>query len=128
MKETLRRSILQAVARLQEQAVLPAEVSVPFVVERTRSKEHGDFASNAALLLAKAARQNPRALAQALVAALPQSVQISKVEIAGPGFVNFFLSTQAYHAEVRRVLDAGPAYGDAGITAILHEAAPVRAR
>jgi len=103
--------ILQAITRLQEQAVLPAAAAVPFVVERTRSKEHGDFASNAALLLAKHARTSPRVLAQALAAALPQSTQIGKVEIAGPGFVNFFLSAQAYHDEVRRVLEAGAAYG-----------------
>ena len=103
--------LLLAIARLQEQAVLPPAAIAPFVVERTRNKEHGDFASNAALLLAKHARTNPRALAQALVAALPQSTQIAKVEIAGPGFINFSLSAQAYHAEVRRILDAGAAYG-----------------
>jgi arginyl-tRNA synthetase len=103
--------ILHAVARLQEQAVLPADAAAAFVVERTRSKEHGDFASNVALLLAKHARMNPRALAQALAAALPQSTQIAKVEIAGPGFINFFLSAQAYHAELQNVLGAGDAYG-----------------
>jgi len=111
VKESLRQVLLQAIARLQQHAVLPADVSAPFVVERTRSKEHGDFASNAALLLAKSARTNPRALAQALVAALPPSAVIAKVDIAGPGFINFFLSTQAYHAQVRHVLDAGDAYG-----------------
>jgi len=103
--------ILHAVVRLQEQAVLPADAAASFVVERTRSKEHGDFASNVALLLAKHARMNPRALAQALVAALPQSTQIAKVEIAGPGFINFFLSAQAYHAELQSALGAGDAYG-----------------
>jgi arginyl-tRNA synthetase len=103
--------LLQAIAALQKQAVLPADAAAAFVVERTRSKEHGDFASNAALLLAKHARMNPRALAQALVAALPQSTQISKVEIAGPGFINFFLSAQAYHTEVQRVFAGGDAYG-----------------
>ena len=111
MKEPLRQIVLQAIARLQEQALLPADASAPFVVERTRSKEHGDFATNAALLLAKPARKNPRALAEALVAAMPQSTQISKVEIAGPGFVNFFLGAGAYHAELRRILTEGKAYG-----------------
>jgi arginyl-tRNA synthetase len=111
VKELLRQLLMQAVARLQEQAVLPAATSASFVVERARSKEHGDFATNAAMLLAKSARKNPRTLAEALVAALPQSTQISKVEIAGPGFINFFLSAQAYQAEVRHVLEAGDAYG-----------------
>jgi arginyl-tRNA synthetase len=103
--------ILQAIAHLQEQGLLPADATAPFVVERTRSKDHGDFASNAAMLLAKPARKNPRVVAEALVAALPQSTQIAKVDIAGPGFINFFLSPHAYHAEVRRVLDNGDAYG-----------------
>jgi len=111
VKESLRQMILQAVTRLQEQAMLPADADAPFAVERTRTKEHGDFATNAALLLAKHARTNPRALAQALVAALPQSTQIAKVEIAGPGFINFFLSASAYHAEVASILASGDAYG-----------------
>ena len=103
--------ILQAIGRLQEQSVLPADTSATFVLERTRSKEHGDFATNAAMLLAKPARKNPRAVAEALVAAMPQSTQIAKVEIAGPGFINFFLGAQAYHTEVQHILDAGDAYG-----------------
>ena len=111
MKESLRQITLQAVARLQQQAVLPTDAVAAFVVERTRSKEHGDFATNAALLLSKAARKPPRALAEALVAALPQSAQIAKVEIAGPGFINFFLGAGAYHDEVRRALEQGEQYG-----------------
>ena len=121
MKESLRQIILQAIARLQQQAVLPSDAAAAFVVERTRCKEHGDFATNAALLLAKPARKNPRALAEALVAAMPQSAQISKVEIAGPGFINFFLGAGAYHAELRRILSEGDVYarnaGGAGKTA-----------
>jgi arginyl-tRNA synthetase len=113
VKEPLRQIVLQAIARLQDQAVLPPDATAPFVVERTRSKEHGDFATNAALLLAKPARKNPRALAEALVAAMPQSAQVSKVEIAGPGFVNFFLGPGAYHTELQRILVEGEAYGRA---------------
>ena len=111
MKDSLRNLILQAIAALQQQAVLPADAVPAFVLERTRNKDHGDFASNAAMLLAKPARKNPRALAEALVAALPQSEQVSKVEIAGPGFINFFLGAGAYHAELQRVLDEGAHYG-----------------
>ena len=111
MKDSLRQIILQAVASLQQQAVLPADAEPAFVIERTRNKEHGDFACNVAMLLAKAARKNPRALAEALVAALPHSTQISKVEIAGPGFINFFLGAGAYHSELKRALDDGARYG-----------------
>jgi arginyl-tRNA synthetase len=111
VKEALHQLVLRATERLREQGSLPADSAAPFVIERTRQKEHGDFATNAAMLLAKPARKNPRALAEALVAALPQSTQIGKVEIAGPGFINFFLSPQAYHAEIARVFDDGAEYG-----------------
>ncbi|MBS0569375.1 MAG: arginine--tRNA ligase [Proteobacteria bacterium] len=116
MKDSLHSLVLQAIARLREQAVLPADADAPgstqhVVIERTRSADHGDFATNAALLLAKHARANPRALAQALVAALPQNPQIAKVEIAGPGFINFFLAPAAYHGEVRRIHADGERYG-----------------
>ncbi|MGH8040917.1 MAG: arginine--tRNA ligase [Rudaea sp.] len=111
MKDSLYQLVLQAIERLREQGVLPADIAAAFAIERARSVEHGDFATNAALLLAKPARMNPRALAQALVAALPQSAQISKVEIAGPGFVNFFLAPAAYHAEVRRIHADAERYG-----------------
>jgi arginyl-tRNA synthetase len=80
-------------------------------VERTRDPSHGDFACNVAMQLARTARKNPRQLAQALVAALPASDLVSKVEIAGPGFINFFLAPAAYQAEIGRLLEAGEAYG-----------------
>jgi arginyl-tRNA synthetase len=111
VKESLRFIIEQALARLRGDGTLPIDANATFVIERTKSKDHGDFATNAAMLLAKAARANPRAIAQALVAALPENTLISKVEIAGPGFVNFFLSPVAYHDEIRRALSCGDSYG-----------------
>jgi arginyl-tRNA synthetase len=111
VKEQLRLLVLQAIAQLQADAVVPTDVSIPFAIERTRNKDHGDFACNAAMLLAKPARRKPRELAEALVAALPKSIEIGKVEIAGPGFINFFLAPGAYHAEVQRVLAQGDRYG-----------------
>ncbi len=111
VKEPLQALIAQALERLHSAGTLPAGIDTNFVLERAKSREHGDFATNAALALAKAARTNPRALAQALIAALPQSPLLQKVEIAGPGFINFFLSADAYREEVRRVLDTGTRYG-----------------
>ncbi|UXI68621.1 arginine--tRNA ligase [Tahibacter amnicola] len=111
MKDFLRDQVLQAVATLQRDGQVPTDVSTAFVIERTRSKDHGDFAANAALLMSKAAGKKPRDLAQALVNALPATDQIAKVEIAGPGFINFFLSPEAYRAQVRDILAAGRAYG-----------------
>lgn len=112
MKAQLRELVLQAVNALQNDAVLPGDLTLPtFVIERSRSREHGDFACNIAMLLAKPARAKPRELAEKLVAALPANELVAKVEIAGPGFINFFLSPAAYHAEVRRILSQGHAYG-----------------
>jgi arginyl-tRNA synthetase len=81
------------------------------LVERTRDSSHGDFATNAAMQLAKAAKRKPRDLAQAIIDALPKSEHVAKVEIAGPGFINFFLAPAAYHRELLRVMDDGAAYG-----------------
>ena len=111
MKDFLRDQLLQALAALQRSGSVPADIPTGFVIERTRSKEHGDFAANAALLMSKPAGMKPRDLAQALVAALPASSQVAKVDIAGPGFINFFLSPAAYRAEVRSILEIGQAYG-----------------
>ncbi|EIL88408.1 arginine--tRNA ligase [Rhodanobacter sp. 115] len=112
MKQPLRDLLLQALEALRNDGTLPADIDLPgFVIERARSREHGDFATNLAMLLAKPARAKPRELAEKLVAALPQNSLLAKVEIAGPGFINFFLAAEAYHAEVRRIMADGAAYG-----------------
>ena len=112
MKPHLRALVTQAIDALRAAGTLPADVATPeFVVERPRERTHGDFSTNAAMLLARPARSNPRVLAQALVAALPAGADISKVEIAGPGFINFHLAPAAYEREVARVLEQGAAYG-----------------
>jgi arginyl-tRNA synthetase len=84
------------------------------LIERTRDRKHGDFATNVALALAKSAGKKPRELAEALVASLPKSGLIARTEIAGPGFINFFLSDAAYHAELQSILAAGEGYGRNG--------------
>jgi arginyl-tRNA synthetase len=112
VKEQLRELLLQALRTLQNDSTLPADLEVPsFVIERARNRDHGDFATNAAMLLAKPARAKPRELAEKLVAALPANTLVAKVEIAGPGFINFFLAPTAYHDEVRRIMAEGDAYG-----------------
>ncbi|HYM86014.1 MAG TPA: arginine--tRNA ligase, partial [Pseudoxanthomonas sp.] len=102
----------QGIDALRSAGTLPVDAATPdFVIERPKTREHGDFASNAAMLLAKPARSNPRALAQALVAALPVSDDIAKVEIAGPGFINFHMSPAGYQREVAAALQQGDTYG-----------------
>ena len=112
MKAQLHALIAQAIRTLQDHADLPADLTPPeFVIERARSREHGDFACNVALLLARPAHAKPRELAQKLVAALPANAMLEKVDIAGPGFINFFLAADAAQAQVRRILDEGDTYG-----------------
>ena len=80
-------------------------------VERSRDRAHGDFASNAALVLAGMCETPPRELARQLQARLPPSTLIERVEVAGPGFLNFFLDGRAYRDNLRTALRDGDAYG-----------------
>ncbi len=83
-----------------------------FALEVSRTPEHGDFACNAALLLAKRMRQPPRAIAERLVDALGAGEGwIERAEVAGPGFVNVWLSGERWHDLLRRVLEIGSRYG-----------------
>ena len=77
------------------------------VVERTRDAQHGDFATNIALRLAKAAGRNPRELAQAIVAALPANELIARTEVAGAGFINFYLKPPRARSELARIHELG---------------------
>ncbi|MFF7707555.1 arginine--tRNA ligase [Pseudomonas sp. NPDC007930] len=104
MKDTIRLLIQQALAHLVAQGVLPEGLSPVIQVENTRDKSHGDFASNIAMMLAKPAGMKPRDLAEKLIAALPESEQVSKVDIAGPGFLNFFQNTGALAARLEAAL------------------------
>jgi len=111
LKTLIENLLKQALAALPEDLVPGAARTLSVEVENTRDAQHGDFASNLAMRLAKAARQNPRKLAEALVRSLPASPAVAKVEIAGAGFINFFLSQDAYHAEIGKVLQDGRRYG-----------------
>ena len=86
-------------------------------VERTRDPSHGDFATNIAMVLAKRARTKPRELAERIIAALPPSPLVERVEIAGPGFINFRLSADAYRALIPEIMAQGPHYGRSNIGA-----------
>jgi arginyl-tRNA synthetase len=111
MKPHLADLLARAVARLRASGDVPADSEVRIEIEPAKSKTHGDFATNLALTLAKPARCPPRALAEKIVQALPASDRLAKVEIAGPGFINFFLTPTAYHNVVNVILAAGEKYG-----------------
>jgi arginyl-tRNA synthetase len=111
VKSAIEDLIAQALQRLQG-SVLDGPVEPGWIgVERTRDAAHGDYASSVALRLAKAARRNPRELAAAIVGALPASPLIAHAEVAGAGFINFFLATDTHAAALRRVLTEAERYG-----------------
>lgn len=111
MKQELNALFEQAITALKGDGVIAADQAVNLQFERTRQKEHGDFATNIALMLAKAAKMNPRELAQMIVAKLPESTVIKQVDIAGPGFINLFVADDARFVVVQQVHEQQSRYG-----------------
>ena len=111
MKTLVAKLVQDALATLPELADAVADLALETTVERTRDPSHGDFATNVAMRLAKPARMNPRALAEKIVAAMPPSDDVEKMEIAGPGFINIHLSAAAFHEEVLAILEQEFEYG-----------------
>ncbi|MFP4247805.1 MAG: arginine--tRNA ligase [Halochromatium sp.] len=121
MKQQIQGLVRAALEQLIAQAILDPDTFSDGLpepqIERTRDDSHGDFATNAAMVLAKRARTKPRALAERIVAALPGSSFIERVEIAGPGFINFHLAADAFHAQVAEIIAQGPSFGRSRIGA-----------
>ncbi|WP_432822958.1 arginine--tRNA ligase [Trichloromonas sp.] len=92
MKEQIQSLLEQAVAKMKGQGLLPADADPAIQIDRTKDKAHGDLATNLAMISAKAAKKNPRQLAAELIEQLPASPLVLKAEIAGPGFINFYLN------------------------------------
>ncbi|TBR13729.1 MAG: arginine--tRNA ligase [Lysobacter sp.] len=112
MKSTLRALVAQAVETLRAAGTVPADATTPdFVIERPKNRAQGDFSTNVAMLLARSAKSNPRAIAQALVDALPNNAAIASIEIAGPGFINFRIAESAWRETLRKALAQGERFG-----------------
>jgi arginyl-tRNA synthetase len=111
LKQQLEQLLLAALRGLPAGTLPEPPDPSAISVERTRDSKHGDFATNVALRLAKPARRNPRELAQAIVAALPPNALVARTEVAGAGFINFFLTTGAYAQELARIHELGDRYG-----------------
>lgn len=111
MKTVIAQLLGDALETLTNLADAADELSVISTIERTREPSHGHFASNVAMRLAKPVGKRPHELAAAIVKNLPASDQIEKVEIAGPGFINFYLSAAAFHREIEAIIDQGAIYG-----------------
>lgn len=90
---------------------MPEVSSIRTTVERTRDPQHGDFTTNIAMRLAKSLGKNPRDIASMIIDQMPASELVDKIEIAGPGFINFRVSSKALHDELAHVLQQGSCYG-----------------
>lgn len=112
MKETLISQIKQALLAMQL-AEFPDEIQLT----RTKDSTHGDFATNIAMVLAKSLSQKPRELAEKIVAHFPANANIKKTEIAGPGFINFFLAASGEHDAIKQAIERAEKYGCAAIGA-----------
>lgn len=111
MKHTVEHLLKQALAALQQAGEIPAELEVEIKVDRSKDSAHGDYASNLALILAKPCRQAPRKIAELLVQALPADNSLEKVEIAGAGFINFFIRNAARSQIIHEILAKGSQFG-----------------
>ena len=80
-------------------------------VERTKDPTHGDFSSNIAMRYAKVTNKNPRDLASIIIKEIPESNLVKKIEIAGPGFINFHMSDLAFHEEISKIITTKDLYG-----------------
>ena len=111
MKDLIVELLQQALHTLADKAILQDidELNIP--IERTRDRQHGDFASNIALTLARKAGMPPRELAARILEVLPPNDTIVKTEVAGPGFINFFVSSADQFGVVRTILQQAHEFG-----------------
>ncbi len=112
MKNQLRQAIKTALQQCYDKGTLSSgELPAEIQLEVPKNPEHGDFASNLAMTMAKVERKAPRMIAEALVAALADNPLCDKVEIAGPGFINFRLAPACWYGVLNQVMTEGAQYG-----------------
>jgi len=117
MNTAIQAALDHAVHTLQAQGVLPSDWNNTSNLTRTKDRSHGDFASNIAMIASKAAGMKPRDLAEKILAALPEVADISKAEIAGPGFINFFLNADQRFAVLDQIQAQQATYGRTQVNA-----------
>ena len=105
------RTLIAGLIQRALEQLVPAGTTARIQLDRPKQAQHGDFACNIAMLLAKELRSNPRAIAQKILDALPASPDLEKAEIAGAGFINLFLTERYKQQVVGRVIAAGSRYG-----------------
>ena len=111
VKNEIKETILSAAAKCTEKGVFPAETLPEFNIEIPSDRSHGDYAVNAAMVWARALKKSPRMIAEAIVNEITPAGYIERIEIAGPGFMNIYLSNRFYSDIVLDVLASGENYG-----------------
>ncbi len=114
MKEQLQDLLNKCIQDLINKGLI-SEMPLKVRLDHTKDKSHGDFATNVALLLAKQAKTSPLELAKIIVNQLGEAKFIKKTEIAGPGFINFFLSDESSTSIVNEIIELGEMYGKSEI-------------
>ncbi len=116
MKDTLRRHLVAALETCYRQELLHSGIFPEIVIDVPARSGHGDFATNLAMLLARAEKKAPQRIAQALIDTLGDGDGLfSKVEMAGPGFINFFLNNCSWYGVLEEIDRRGAAYGTSGV-------------
>jgi arginyl-tRNA synthetase len=115
-KKQIKEILIQSLEQARSAGELDFQSLPAFEVEAPKQAEHGDLATNLALVLAKPARMAPRKIAEIISKnlAAPEGM-LRKVEIAGPGFINFFIEESYWHQVLQEIRDLGPAYGNSDL-------------
>lgn len=105
MKQFIQQLLADCVTKFKNEGLLPADFSPRIIVDNTKDKSHGDFATNLAMMLSKTLKRKPQEVAGLIVASLPSDEKLAKVEIAGPGFINFYVSNNAFSDQLANLAD-----------------------
>ena len=111
MKQDVLKLVKSGLEKIPELEEFLDEETIEKAVERTKDNKHGDFTSNIAMRFAKLMKKNPRELAEQLVRMIPNNNLVNKINIAGPGFINFHLSDDSFHNEIINVIESNHTYG-----------------
>ena len=111
MKATVKALLESVLQQLIDSNHLPKEASVNIKVEYSKDKSHGDYATNVAMMLAKPCKRSPREIASLIIDSMPDHPLIEKIEIAGPGFINFYMKAKERAEMIAHVIQSGPKYG-----------------
>jgi len=115
MKELIKQNLITALNQYLKENSLHLEAFPAIEIEHAKDLQHGDFASNIAMVLAKPLSKPPRIIAEELIKFIPEHPMLEKTEIAGPGFINFFLAKNAYLKIISEILVAGKNFGTSEI-------------